>query len=440
MDPLATTDRDGTPEWEEDSMDTNRCSAFTQHLMLAEMIRNHQHLTPRASKLTSHDGSSFYSISTDQSDLKREDSPTIPPIDTYLPTPSVTPLPTPLPTPLCTPSPSRPVSNQANVGKLRARTSRTFAPARISTDENTFRPTIPRRTSSMNTGRRLDTPPSRFDLISFHHRSRQLFSSLDSALSTGFASTASSSHSSSPSTSPSLASSVTTQATSILDDEWHMGSSYRPLHLELRDPRVVIMDATQRNVDFGDFLGSPQLSSELTTQRSASKLSPRITSTEQMFWTSEETRNAEYAKIDAAHSGIKGFFRRMLPKRWARAHAKRRNFYSVRSPAISDNGPGTDDDSVRRYRISIASATQEAILNAELHGVSNSNNNRKSMPQQLTDAFASGYFSQQADTAAMLECHATKTPSKPKKPKKAASTENLSKFLVTSQTIRRMVS
>lgn len=427
MQNLFTTIRKEVLDWEQESSDPNRYSVFTQHLMLAEMIRNHQHLTSATSKTTSPDDTSFCTLDTDLSDVNRDDSPTIPALDTFLRTPSVTPLPTSLPSPIHTPIPSRSSSIRANMGKVRTSGPRISNPAIFLADDWTYGPLIPKRTSSMNTGRRLGKTPSRLDLSSLHHRSRQIFSSLDSTLSNAIPSTGSTTPPSSSSTSPSLVSNVTTQATSILDDEWHIGASYAPLYLELRDPRVVIQDDAQQSPDFGDFLGTEASPKRLSVQRSASKLSPRITSTVQKFWTSEESRNAEYAKIDAAHRGVRGFLKRILPK-WIRIRGKRRNFYSSPSPIEPERSSRVDDDSVRRYRISIASVTQEAILNAELHGVSSMQKRRKSTPQPSNEAGMPANSNQRADAKPQRGLiH--------KRFAKVRSTENLLKFSVSSHTV-----
>ncbi|KIW21317.1 hypothetical protein PV08_01897 [Exophiala spinifera] len=62
-------------------------------------------------------------------------------------------------------------------------------------------------------------------------------------------------------------------------------------------------------------------------------------------WTSNATRREEYEKIDRAHSGFRGFLRKMLPKCMHSKNA-RRAFYA------GAGGDG-DSDSVRRFRMSL---------------------------------------------------------------------------------------
>jgi hypothetical protein len=82
-----------------------------------------------------------------------------------------------------------------------------------------------------------------------------------------------------------------------------------------------------------------------------------------LSWTSDATRRLEYAKIDRAHSGLRGFCRRFLPKSCFGAPS-RRNFWNERADYRSREGRegGYDDDvddddddadSVRRYRLEL---------------------------------------------------------------------------------------
>ncbi|KAJ9658253.1 hypothetical protein H2198_003826 [Neophaeococcomyces mojaviensis] len=371
MDNLITIVRDGMLDWEQEAPHTNRYSVFTEHLILAEKISKHQHLTPRASKLADDDEKSFHSATSKLPENNKGNNCTAPPAD--LPSTS---------TPVSSPNTSRPSSNQANVGRPRTNSQRTSKTAKAPSGEWTWRPYVPQRTSSMSTRRRKGKSPKRPDLATFHRRSCQLFSSLDSTLSSAISTATSTSTSrtndSDTSTSPSLASSISTQATSILDDSWYNTPTTPTLDLELQDPRLSTQSRPRPGPDFGNFLDTVNERPRLTSRKSSSQLSPRITSTEQVFWTSDETRQTEYAKIDAAHSGFKGFMKRIIPRSWDWAHGKRRNFHRSSSPAVADDSSQTDCNSVRRYRLSIASATQEAIANAELHGVSTGQNT----PQQ----------------------------------------------------------
>ncbi|KAK5941441.1 hypothetical protein PMZ80_006720 [Knufia obscura] len=327
--------------WEEQTADSKRFSVFTQHVMLAEKISKRQHLTPRTSMQGKADrkASQCAKTSLPSSNLEAKTTPSKGPSSKIAPV------------------------NIGGPSHEGHKTEETCRPSQSASGEWTWRPSIPRRTSSMSTRRRTGNGARRPDLATFHRRSCQLFSSLDSTLSNATA-TASNGSRTSTSTSPSLTSSVTTQATSILDDYEYNTVAFPSLHLELHDPRVLTSRRQSRSVT------SPQLG----PRRSSSQLSPEITSTEQIFWTSEAKRQADYAKIDAAHGGFKGFVKKCLPRRWAWAHGKRRNFHQSLVPGPErTNDSDADEDSVRRFRISIASATQEAIRSVELHGVSRAN-------------------------------------------------------------------
>ena len=59
-----------------------------------------------------------------------------------------------------------------------------------------------------------------------------------------------------------------------------------------------------------------------------------------LSWTSAETRQREYEKIDSAHSGLRGLWKKLTPK-WCHGRNTRRNFFEGKC----------DGDSVRRYRV-----------------------------------------------------------------------------------------
>lgn len=71
-------------------------------------------------------------------------------------------------------------------------------------------------------------------------------------------------------------------------------------------------------------------------------------------WTSDATRRNEYAKIDRAHSGVRGFWRRVVPKC---LHSKdaRRAFFTG----------DCDGDSVRRFRLDLDDADEDSDTEAE---------------------------------------------------------------------------
>ncbi|KAI9744117.1 MAG: hypothetical protein M1818_002269 [Claussenomyces sp. TS43310] len=64
------------------------------------------------------------------------------------------------------------------------------------------------------------------------------------------------------------------------------------------------------------------------------------------YWTSVESRRLEYATIDAASRGIRGFLNRLLPDCIVPAACRRTKF-------CNDNEQDDDAGSVRRYRLSL---------------------------------------------------------------------------------------
>ncbi|KAI1622992.1 hypothetical protein EDD37DRAFT_651181 [Exophiala viscosa] len=76
-------------------------------------------------------------------------------------------------------------------------------------------------------------------------------------------------------------------------------------------------------------------------------------------WTSDASRRTEYAKIDRAHSGVRGFWRRVMPK--CLHKDGRRAFFSGDSDC--------DADSVRRFRLDLdADADADSDTEAEDNG------------------------------------------------------------------------
>ncbi|KAG4422107.1 hypothetical protein IFR04_004734 [Cadophora malorum] len=63
------------------------------------------------------------------------------------------------------------------------------------------------------------------------------------------------------------------------------------------------------------------------------------------YWTSDSTRRLEYAAIDAASKGVRGFFVKLLPDCILPASSRRTKFHCEDDDAASDAG------SVRRYRL-----------------------------------------------------------------------------------------
>ena len=328
MDNLIHIVGDELHDWEKHS-DMSRYSIFTQNIMLAEIVSKHQHLNPRKSKF--------------------EDSDRVPSADLTLP--------------------NEDKANATNVSKTLPNTTLVYVnkpqtrsrPSRQSSTSSsgdwTWRPQIPHRVSSMSTRRKNGATHRRPDMATFHRRSCQLFSSLDSTLSNA-QSVISDGARTSTSTPPSLTSSISTEATATLDNDQFQTPAFSSFHLDLDSD---LASQVRRMSGARDPFASPNVTPQLGPRRSSSRLSPHIVSTEQVFWTSDTTRNAEYAKIDAAHNGFRGLMKRVLPKSWAWAHGKRRNFHPNTPSDQPFTSPDLDSDSIRRYRISLASTTQEAV-------------------------------------------------------------------------------
>lgn len=356
MDNLIKIVRTEMMDWEKEVKHANRNSVFSEHILLANKIRQHQHLAAD-------------SLPIDEEDAVLD--PTLPRLR---------------------PESTMPTEN-ATVGhaerELAASSRDETATVAVQADPRpnhstkssssswTWKPAVPQRISSMR-ARRTRSSTATPDLVGFHRRSCQLFSSLDSTLASAVSSSkpapsspCSSSHSRT-STSPSSNISVSTQATSLLDDDL-IDRAYHFMDLDFSGPQSSTQNTARPAPDFGDLFSASDHVSTVSTRRSSSRLSPRITSTNQVFWTSPATRSAEYTKIDAAHSGFRGFVKRLLPRRWI--YNKRRDF-CVPPTAIRVAKDTTNDcESVHRYRLSIASATQEAIHAAETHGVGSNNVN-----------------------------------------------------------------
>jgi hypothetical protein len=147
------------------------------------------------------------------------------------------------------------------------------------------RPSIPwRRSSHLSTSSR-----NRADLRSFHRESCQLFSSMDATIT---------------------------------------DSGYSSIHRA----------SSSRFASTSSF-SPPSRPSEETPQ--CSKSLARPSSPTVVSWKSEETRRIEYCKIDEAHSGLRGLWKKILPKSCQSRRSWRRFF----------EGQSCDGESVRRMRM-----------------------------------------------------------------------------------------
>lgn len=327
-------------DWEEEVMHANRHSVFSEHILLANKIRQHQHIIASP---TIHDTEALPSClvrtqSDDQSTSVHDTTPATT-AETHLIVLDDSHLPPPTPTTVLSTTPK----------------FKTSAPSW------TWLPAVPPR--PVRTNQQPRKSPT------FHRRSRQLFPSLDSTLAgvvsppRSLPSSGHSATSSMSSTSPSLVISVTTEATSIVDEHFYDDREVSSFDLDLRDPRLSDSDLGEfsHHADDMPYIGSP---------RSFSRLRPRMASTKPMMWIRPATPLAGHINTDSAHKSLREFLKRLLPRRWARL---RDQGQSVHPPVISSDDAvslvDNDDSSVRHDRLSIASATQEAIDAVEAHGV-----------------------------------------------------------------------
>ncbi|RKF73252.1 hypothetical protein GcM1_245151 [Golovinomyces cichoracearum] len=71
------------------------------------------------------------------------------------------------------------------------------------------------------------------------------------------------------------------------------------------------------------------------------------------YWTSDNTRRLEYAAIDAASSGVRGFLFRLVPDCILPAQTRRTRFFG------HDGVKGQKEGSVRRYRLTLPDETEQ---------------------------------------------------------------------------------
>lgn len=77
------------------------------------------------------------------------------------------------------------------------------------------------------------------------------------------------------------------------------------------------------------------------------------------YWTSDSTRRLEYAAIDAASRGIRGFFTKLVPDCILPASSRRTKFHDDEE---------SDAGSVRRYRLTLPEE-KEVALEGEREGL-----------------------------------------------------------------------
>ena len=205
------------------------------------------------------------------------------------------------------------------------RTHRALDRRRTSTiSEPLPRSAIPRRTSSTVHRRQR----KRQDLISFHQDSCRLFQSLEGTLSANCQGTR-----------------------PIFTRHYSMPSSRSTSFDEPADPPVIQRPAESLQDHFEDPVrangggeipehvpSTVSLPVSVEIEESAPPVGP--TAATVMSWTTAETRKQEYEKIDQAHRGVRGLWKKFTPK-WCHSRNSRRKFFEGKC----------DGDSVRRYRM-----------------------------------------------------------------------------------------
>lgn len=320
MDNLIHIVRSEMMDWENEVIHANRHSVFSEHILLANKIRQHQHIKSRP---TVHDSAPTHdstSATTPETHLVVLDDRDV------------------LPT-----TPTVVAGAGPNIKTPPA--SWTWLPA------------VTPRGGSVEVTPRVSTTCRR--------PGRHPFSSLDSTVA-GVMSSPSSmpslSHSPSSSvssTSPSVVISVMTEATSILDEHFYYESDYPSFDLDLRDPRL-LDGKFSHNANDRPYTGSP---------RSFSRLRPRVALRRPTTASRPGTPCTIQGDMNSAHNGLRSLLKRLLPRLWARSHSRRGH---VHPQAVSSDDAVSlvsNSDSIQHHRLSIASATQEAIDAVEAHGV-----------------------------------------------------------------------
>ena len=78
------------------------------------------------------------------------------------------------------------------------------------------------------------------------------------------------------------------------------------------------------------------------------------------YWTSDNTRRLEYAAIDAASQGLRGFLNKLIPECMLPKEMRRTRF--------CDGDEGSDAGSVRRYRLDLPGEEEEGKKHTEKEG------------------------------------------------------------------------
>ncbi|KAJ9615265.1 hypothetical protein H2200_001340 [Cladophialophora chaetospira] len=209
--------------------------------------------------------------------------------------------------------------------------------------------TVPHRRSSLPKQKQKQRP--RKDSATLHLQSYHLFSSLDGMLAM--------SRDITPLPSVSSSRTTTRHASLVPDDIDQRLIAATPQNQYNEYPFTHGNPYATNSPDTSPTLPSgfdPQISERsslitrsITTDTSRAQQRPQLNTV--ISWTSNATRRAEYEKIDRAHSGVRGFVRRVWPQ-CLRKKDGRRPFFTGDS----------DEDSVRRFRMDVSDEDSDAEL------------------------------------------------------------------------------
>jgi hypothetical protein len=235
-------------------------------------------------------------------------------------------------------APLKSLPEQSRTASRKESTHRALDRRRTSTTSEPLpRSAIPRRTSSTVHRRRRKGQ----DLISFHRDSCRLFQSLEGTLSA-----------------------KCEEPRPILSRHYSMPGSPSKSFSDSLDPPI-IQQPTKPLQGHSEDRPSVDRVGELPEHVASTVSLPvsvkieetvspmRARGSTMMSWTTAETRKREYDKIDQAHSGFRGLWKKLTPK-WCHGRNSRRKFFEGKC----------DGDSVRRYRVEtpIKSASTDGIL------------------------------------------------------------------------------
>jgi hypothetical protein len=186
------------------------------------------------------------------------------------------------------------------------------------------RSSIPRRTSSKVHRRQRKGQ----DLISFHRDSCRLFQSLEGTLSANCEDSR-----------PVLSRHYSMPGSRSTSFHQHMLAAVIQQPTQCAEAQLKDEASADDGKEIPERLASTvSLPVSVEIEETACPMSP--TAATMMSWTTAATRKREYEKIDQAHSGFRGLWKKLTPK-WCHGRNSRRKFFEGKC----------DGDSVRRYRV-----------------------------------------------------------------------------------------